>query len=244
METTFGTESDLEMKRAKPRSLAISLSYRIVRIGRLIFGEKRMLRFFLNGSWLFWRFAFELSGEVYDSEFHNNSKALSEDFLRRWIPENGSVIDVGCGVGRWCRIASKYAGTVVGIDFSEDLILRAKKDTGEDNIEYVVGDVTTQLAGQRFDIALLIHVIEHIEDPDRILMELRSVADKIIVEVPDFENDSLNWVRLRQGCPFYTDADHVREYTFDILKNQLERNGWKVLESRKHGGALLVVGSN
>lgn len=244
MQTSFGTESELEMERIKPRSIAISLSYRIFMVGRSIFGKERMLRFFLNGSWLFWRFAFELSGEVYDKAFHNHAKALSEDFLQRWIPENGSVVDVGCGVGRWCRLASKYANHVVGIDYNEDLIDRAKKETSEDNIAFIVGDVTTELEGRKFDVALLIHVIEHIENPDIILKDLKNVADKVIIEVPDFEHDPLNWVRLRQGCPFYTDADHVREYTFDILKDQLERNNWKILESRKHGGGVVVVAAS
>jgi len=59
--------------------------------------------------------------------------------------------------------------------------------------------------------------------------------------VPDFESDPLNIVRLAEGCAFYSDADHVREYTEEILNAQLTRNGWVVLENRKSGGAVLAV---
>lgn len=236
------TEQNLSMPRRKDVSLSTRLSYRFTNLSKHIFGKETMLRFFLNSSWLFWRFAFELSGEIYDSRFHEHSKALSEDFLRKHIPENGSVIDVGCGVGRWCNIASKYAEKVVGIDYTESLIAEAKKRYQPENIKFLVGDVTKDLQGEKFDLALLLHVIEHIEDADRILQDLKSIASKIIVEVPDFEHDPLNYVRLKQGTPFYSDGDHVREYTQEILVNQLERNGWRVVETYKNGGAVLAVG--
>lgn len=231
----------LKMKREKPRSLPVSLSYRAAHVGRRVLGGERMLRFFLNGSRLLWRFGFELSGEIYDNAFHNQTKALSEEVLGRCIPPNGSVIDIGCGTGRWCQVASNYAADVVGIDYDEDLIRRAREESGGSNIEYIVGDITRDLQNRIFDLALLTHVIEHIDDADTLLADLHGVTQKIIVEVPDFENDPLNWVRLRQGCQFYTDADHVREYTLDTLTAQVEKNGWRVMESRKSGGSVLVV---
>jgi hypothetical protein len=43
------------------------------------------------------------------------------------------------------------------------------------------------------------------------------------------------------NCPFYSDADHVREYTVDILNSQLVRNGWQVVENRKRGGGVLAI---
>lgn len=234
-------EQVLSMPRAKSRSIFISLAYRLGRVGDAIFGPRRMLRFFLNGSWLFWRFAFERSGQVYNDEFHNQSKALSEEYLQRWVTPQDTVIDIGCGLGRWCEIAAKYARSVVGIDYSEELIAAARSRTTAANVEYINGDVTRDLDGREFDLALMTHVIEHIDDPDTILKELRQVARRLIVEVPDLESDSLNIVRLAEDCPFYSDGDHVREYTQAVLNAQLTRNGWTVIENRKSGGAVLAV---
>lgn len=230
----------LSFSREKPKSAVIALAYRLTALGKKIAGKERLLRLYLNASWLFWRFAFELSGEIYGAKFHIRAKALNEEFLRRWIPENGSVIDIGCGVGRWCEVASKYARTVVGIDFDAGLIAQAMDETKGANIRFVVGDVTKDLKGERFDLALLIHVIEHIDDADKILNDLKNVASAIIVEVPDFEHDPLNWIRLETDASFYTDGDHVREYTESILTDHLTRNGWQVLET-KNGGAVLAV---
>lgn len=234
-------EKSLSMPRDKTRSVVVSIGYRLGRVGDAIFGRQRMLRLFLNGSWLLSRLAFERSGQIYNDEFHNQSKALSEEYLQRWISPQDTVIDIGCGLGRWCEIAAKYASSVVGIDYSEELIAAARRQTSAANIEYINGDVTRNLDGRHFDLALMTHVIEHIDDADKILKELKAVAKRLIVEVPDFESDPLNFVRCAEGCPFYSDGDHVREYTRDILNAQLTRNGWVVLENRKSGGAVLAV---
>ena len=188
-----------------------------------------------------WRFAFERCGDIYDSDFHNQSKALSDDVLSRCISADDAVIDIGCGVGRWCRTVARYARLVTGIDYSKTSIQTARLNTAETNFEYIIGDVTKELAGRQFDLALLIHVIEHIDNPDEILTSLRNVTKKLIVEVPDFEGDALNLVQLDMNCPFYSDADHVREYTQKILNDQLTRNGWNILENRKNGGSVLAI---
>jgi SAM-dependent methyltransferase len=234
-------EERLAFARAKPRSVAVGVMYRFIRIGSAVFGKRAMLRLALNASRLFGRFAFELSSETYGERFHNRAMALSEDILRRHIPRNGTALDVGCGQGRACRMAAKFAAAVTGIDYDNSLIDAARRMTSAENVEYVHGDVTRDLGGRRFDLALLIHVIEHIDDADKILSELRSAADKLIVEVPDIESDTLNLVRLDLGQPFYSDGDHVREYTEKILADQLTRNGWTIVETRKNGGAILAV---
>jgi SAM-dependent methyltransferase len=235
------TEQSLLMPRRKPRSVVISLSYRVKRLATFIFGRERTMRFFLTASWLCWRFAFELSSEFYQEKFLMNAKGLSEDLLLSWIPENGSVIDIGCSNGFWSRIAAKKAATVVGIDYMPDLIETARALTTENNVEFIAGDATKVLGDRVFDIAILSHVIEHIDNSDAFLQKLLPIASHLVIEVPDFENDPLNWSRLKNKTPFYSDADHVREYTEKILIDQVERSGWHVLENKKNGGSLIVL---
>ena len=138
-------------------------------------------------------------------------------------------------------MAAKFAASVVGIDHDGSLIEIARKKTTEKNVAYVHGDLNQYIGGQKFDLVLLVHVIEHIDDPDKLLKTLHEITDKIIVEVPDFEGDPLNLVRFDLGLQFYSDGDHVREYTEKILADQLTRNGWTLLELRKKGGAVLAV---
>jgi SAM-dependent methyltransferase len=235
------TESDLAMPRAKRRSLVVALAYRLMKLGRVIPGRRRLLRMCLNAGWLFRQFSYELSGEVFGPSFHCSAMALTEEALRRWIPPGGSVIDIGCGTGRWCRVAARHARSVVGIDHNAASIAAARQISQADNIEFMVGDVTRELVGRRFDLALLVHVLEHVENVDPLLVAVRGIASTMLVEVPDFEADPLNSVRKKLGCPYYTDGDHVREYTLAMLRRQLERCGWRIHRHENHGGAILAV---
>jgi SAM-dependent methyltransferase len=235
------TESDLAMPRAKRRSLVVALAYRVMKLGRVIPGRRRLLRVCLNAGRLFRQFSYELSGEVFGPSFHCSAMALTEEALRCWTPPGGSVIDIGCGTGRWSRVAARHARSVVGIDHNAANIAAARRMSQADNIEFVVGDVTKELAGRRFDLALLVHVLEHVDNVDPLLAAVREIAPAMLVEVPDFEADPLNSVRKKLGCPYYTDGDHVREYTLAMLRRQLERSGWKIHHHENHGGAILAV---
>lgn len=235
------TESALTMARRKPRSLAISLAYRLFRAARFTFGARRLLRFLLHASWLTWRFAFELSSDVLGAAFQRDARGLPEELLREVIPSGGTVLDAGCGPGRWTRVAARHAGHVVGVDASAAQIEEARKQTSEPNVEYIAGDLLDILSERKFDVALVIHVLEHIEDPDSFLQQIAAAAGTLVIEVPNFEADPLNPVRVRLGCRFYTDADHVREYTAAILRDQLLRNHLEIVREEQHRGSIVAV---
>jgi SAM-dependent methyltransferase len=240
LEVPAELKPSLSMKREKPFSIATSIAYRVTALGKKIIGRERLLPFFLNNSRLFWRFAHEISGELYGASYHTRVRALSEDLLKEWIPKDGTVIDIGCGIGRWCQVAAKYARRVIGVDYDKEWIRIARETTTAKNVEYILGDATKELKGEKFDLALLSHVIEHIDDSDKMLQEAKEFAKTLCVEVPDFTADPLNWVRLKHGYQFYSDGDHVREYTLETLQNQLEENGWKILQHEKNNGSMVV----
>jgi len=235
------SESDLAMPRRKRRSLVISLAYRLVRAARALFGAKRVLRFFLDGAWLCWRFAFELASDIYDAEFQRTARGVSDELLREVIPPNGTVLDAGCGPGHWSRTAAQYAAQVTGVDYSRASIEEARRATTAANVEYIAGDLHDVLGGRKFDVALLIHVIEHIEDIDAFLRLVAGVASTLIIEVPSFEADLLNPVRHEMRSRFYSDADHVREYTPEILREQLVRNGLEVERLELNRASIVAV---
>lgn len=229
-----------EFPRAKPRNLVLSVLYRTTRRLAFVVGHKRFLGWILDFSWATRRIAWEQAGLVFGERFHNDATGLTEDLFIEALAGRTSVLDVGCGFGRWSRIAARHARQVVGIDRSSESIRIAQESTQASNVTYVVGDVLTELAGH-FDLALVIHVLEHIEQPAELLQSLRAVSDSLIVEVPDIEADSLNLVRMWLGRPLYTDADHVREYTEKTLLSQLADGGWKIRGIRRRAGALIAI---
>jgi ubiquinone/menaquinone biosynthesis C-methylase UbiE len=170
---------------------------------------------------------------------------MTEDMLMDWVPPGGTVLDVGCGGGRWCRATARVAEKVTGIDRNEAVISAARESSPQSNLSYIVGDVSSALAGQMagefFDVVLLVHVLEHIDEAGALLTALRGVAKRLVVEVPDFEGDRLNLLRYNLETRYYSDADHVREYTTEILLCQLKRNGWKVPHHQRFRGSIVAI---
>lgn len=239
VEAIAPAQRSLEFPRRKPRSLVASVLHRVSRAAQLIFGETRTLGPLLDLAWLLRRLAFECCGEVYGQSFHCAALALSTDTLKRWLPIDASVIDIGCGQGRWSREAGKYARCVLGVDRDEANLRVAKAQIQATNVSFALQDAFTALKEKRFDAALLIHVLEHIDDADRLLLDLREAGvSRVIIEVPDFSAEPLNAARLDLRRSFHSDADHVREYTLEILHEQLHRGGWALKETIQRGGAI------
>lgn len=241
------SEGDLESPRRKPRAAAASFLYRFTSAAAPVLGRRRLLSWYLDLSRWFHRLSFEIAGELYGESFHLKRLAVTGSLIRRLLPENGSVLDVGCGTGRWSQVASEQAGTVVAIDLSATNIETARRLHPSPNIDFVVGDVARMLPGSggpTFDLALLIHVLEHIDDAVDLLSRLRRLARTVLVEVPDFEADMLNHVRRSMGKAFYSDSDHVREYTESVLREQLGRAGLRVLLLENRRGSILAVATS
>jgi len=63
------------------------------------------------------------------------------------IKEGDTVLDLGCGAGFDCFLASKKVGTtgkVIGVDMTEEMIKKAKvnaKKLGIKNVEFVLGEI-------------------------------------------------------------------------------------------------------
>jgi SAM-dependent methyltransferase len=218
-------EAQLTFPRAKHRDLLASVLHRAAwfafrRIGvRALAVELRLSR-------IIGRLAFEHAGALYGDDFHNATLALPAAPLAEWVPAGSRVLDIGCGTGRVARLIAPHADAVLGLDRNPRAISVARQRTRHAGVTYAIADATGELP-TGFDVTVLSHVIEHIEPVDAFLAGLHDVTGRLLVEVPQFGMDALNVVRRQHGIDFSSDADHVREYTREVLDAQLRRNGWQ-----------------
>lgn len=84
------------------------------------------------------------------------------------------ILDVGCGYhGNMLRALSKSARSVTGLDFNIDEELFSR-----DRINSIVGDAEKVLCNvpeQSFDVVYMLSVLEHVNDPVKLLKEVRRV---------------------------------------------------------------------
>jgi ubiquinone/menaquinone biosynthesis C-methylase UbiE len=62
------------------------------------------------------------------------------DLIKKNVDKNSTVLDLGCGGGRLTLSINKYVNSIIGIDFSKELISSAKKNKNANNVTFKVMD--------------------------------------------------------------------------------------------------------
>ena len=165
--------------------------------------------------------------------WYRGRRRIIDVLMRRLeLPPGAKILDAGCGSGR-NMVEFARVGTVTGVEISDASIARAR----ERGIGEVVQSSITELPlpDDRFDVAVCLDVIEHIEDDLRALRELRRVVRPggiLLVTVPAYqwlwsEHDVIN--------------HHKRRYTRKTLSAAAEQAGWEATRTTYFNGCLLPV---
>lgn len=105
---------------------------------------------------------YNLWAEKYGRE-SNPIKNLSDQFITSHLPalENKSVLDVGCGAGKFCKLAEgQQASKIMGIDLSPEMITVAKKNCHR--TDFIINDAAlVPLEKNSFDIVICALMLAH-----------------------------------------------------------------------------------
>jgi len=86
------------------------------------------------------------------------------------------ILDAGCGNGRHCKYLLRHADPdafIAAFDLSQRMLLRAKRNYGDDRIHYIAADLTClPYPDDFFDAVVCGWVLEHLPDPRPGLWEL------------------------------------------------------------------------
>jgi SAM-dependent methyltransferase len=134
--------------------------------------------------------------------YRGRRRILGELMRRLALPPGVEILDAGCGSGR-NMVDLARLGTVTGLEISDVSFERAReRGVGE----VVRGSITElPLPDVRFDLAVCLDVIEHIDDDLRALRELHRVVrpgGTLLVTVPAYqwlwsEHDVINHHKRR-----------------------------------------------
>jgi len=121
---------------------------------------------------------FDRIAPVYDTMNRLMTAGLDRRWRRRGVSEvvwpGDRVLDVCCGTGDFAVEAERRGATVVGVDFSERMLERARRKSG--TIEWIQGDaLALPFADGEFDAATVGFGVRNLDDLDRGLRELHRV---------------------------------------------------------------------
>lgn len=126
------------------------------------------------------------------------------------LPVSGKrVVDLGCGFGwvsRWMR--ENGAKSALGLDLSEKMIERARKDTTDTFIEYRIADLDQlQLPQDSFDLAFSSLTFHYVKDFERLVKTIQqalSAGGQFVfsIEHPIFMAAAQpRWIKDEEGRP-------------------------------------------
>lgn len=131
----------------------------------------------------------------YDAIFATSAEEMR--FIRRLIPENAAVLDIGCGTGNKTVYFSDKAASVDAVDLDSGMIARAVSAHGRANVRYAVLDmrlVDKAFAGRFFGaVVCLGNTLVHLLSPGAILdllAKIRSLLAKdgvFIVQILNYD---------------------------------------------------------
>lgn len=158
---------------------------------------------------------------------------------KEWFAENikanATILDIGCSTGLMCRLISKKAKKVYGIDINNSAIELAKKNNQLKNIEYIHADATifNYQSINSIDYVILSNVLEHIEDRIQFLKEIIKKIRwrkniKFLIRVPMVDRDWLVLYKKQMGVSWKLDNTHFTEYTLEEFSDEIERCNLKI----------------
>jgi glycosyltransferase involved in cell wall biosynthesis len=168
------------------------------------------------------------------------SKYSSHYYLQRLAGRKQDVLEIGCGEGFMAEKIAANENCMTGIDVLDQ---PAKAEVFERYIQadltYGLGDAVERLSGKRFDKILLMDVLEHLVNSEKVLREARGLlksSGQLLVSVPNVANITVRLL-LAFGAFNYTergilDKAHLRFFTRKTARRMLEANGYEVVDEK------------
>ena len=151
--------------------------------------------------------------------------------------EFSSVIELGCGTGKNTIFLLKKAKKIIGLDFSQEMLNKAKLKINDKRVEFRKADLTTEwkIDNDSADLITCSLVLEHIEDLDIIFdqanKKLKNGGAFFISELHPFKQFSGSKAKFETENGIQeleTYVHHISEYL-----NVASENGFELVELKE-----------
>ncbi len=159
----------------------------------------------------------------------SSSKAYKKIYtlINTSLIKNMNILDVGCASGLVARKIAGKVNKVYAIDFSEEMIKKAKEITKEKNIDFSVQDLNKlEFEDNFFDMVVIVNVLHILKNPKAALKEIKRVlknkgtliAPTYIWKEISFWGKIQKFIMKKREFPIYSKWDR-EEYIEFLNKN-------------------------
>ena len=152
------------------------------------------------------------------------------DLARRVAGRNVvSALDVGCGPGNSSAVIKSIFpnADILGIDFSADMIERAKKDHGDIRFEQWDADVFTQESNQKFDLIFSNACLQWLPDQYKTITNLYNLLNEdgiMAVQIPCNFDEPIHHLinKVVTGEKWKTVIKQQRDYEMGTIEDYFD----------------------
>jgi len=101
--------------------------------------------------------------------------------IRKYLAHNDRILDIGAGAGSVCTLIQSEGYNVTPLDIEDRTLCERIKPV-------IYGGDTIPYSEKSFDKALILTVLHHTEDPERVLSEAKRVANNIVIIEDTYTN--------------------------------------------------------
>lgn len=145
------------------------------------------------------------------------------------------LLDVGCGTGEFIAFLEENGFEAFGTELSHEAVRIANDGRGK-IFNCTLADLKHQFAcgDCTFDIITLLNVLEHVPNPDQIVLDAKKYLRPeglICVRVPNDFNDFqlISQEKLKKPPWWIAIPDHTNYFHFDSLNGFLESLGFEIV---------------
>lgn len=198
-------------------------------LGRIVLKIKKVLKS-INNSYIQHRYGGEIKpsctiGNIITRLLYLRRKKIDRAY--RHIPKvkaNSTLLDIGCGSGEYLQLPKTIGWEVLGVDFDKSAI----KIANTNNIKCVLGDVeNVEKMGVKFDVITLSHVIEHVHNPEKLLLNIKKLLkpDGLIwIETPNLK--SVGHKVFKKSWAGLEPPRHLVLFNWSSLESLLKKCGF------------------
>ena len=176
--------------------------------------------------------AYNSWAEQYDTT-NNKTRDLEAISLRTTLAniQFDTCLEIGCGTGKNTEWLLAKAKQVTAVDFSEEMLAKAKEKINADNVQFVQADITKNwdFVNKQYSLVTFSLVLEHIENLDDIFKKLSKIIPPngyvYIGELHPFKQYTGTKARFdtKDGQQIVTCFNHnISDFTISAKNNDFE----------------------
>lgn len=173
----------------------------------------------------------------FSPRFQEYATALAEGLVKKYDLRNKDIVEIGAGKGDFLIMMCALGGNR-GWGYDPSYV--PDEEYMADNVTFIEDFYTDKYIDQRADLIICRHVLEHIEDPDAFIAQVRRAVGEQ-QSVVFFEVPNALWT-IRRGGIWDIIYEHCSYFSPQSLAYLFRKHGFRVLAVNEvFGGQFLTI---